>query len=154
MGQYDQTFDIKINVGHCDLCFIVHWFCLIYWRLFDIWKSVFGILSQYDPTCDRKLNVVTVMYISWPSDFAFTSWRLFDVWTSYFGIMGQYNPIFDLKINVGHCDLYFVVQWFLSYIAKAIWMMSVIFSDNETVWCDPNFDHKVNIGQHDIYFKG
>ena len=30
----------------------------------------------------------------------------------YFGIMNQYDPRFDLKINVGHCDLYFMVQWF------------------------------------------
>ena len=39
-------------------------------------------------------------------------WRLFDVWTSYFGIMSPYDTTFDLKINVGHCDLYFKVQWF------------------------------------------
>ena len=39
-------------------------------------------------------------------------WRLFDVSTSYFGIMSQYDTMFDLKLNVGHCDLYFMVQWF------------------------------------------
>ena len=33
---------------------------------------------------------------------------VFNVWTSLFGILSQY----DLKINVGHCDLYFMVQWF------------------------------------------
>ena len=35
-----------------------------------------------------------------------------DVWASYFRIMSQYDTTFDLKINVGHCDLYFMVQWF------------------------------------------
>ena len=41
-----------------------------------------------------------------------SSWRLFDVYTSYFGITSQCDPTSDLKINVGHCDLYFMVQWF------------------------------------------
>ena len=35
MGQYDQTFDLKINVCHCDLYFMVQWFCLMSQRLFD-----------------------------------------------------------------------------------------------------------------------
>ena len=34
-------FDRKINVAHCDLYFIVQWFCLISWRLFDVWTSFF-----------------------------------------------------------------------------------------------------------------
>ena len=38
--------------------------------------------------------------------------KTFDVWTPYYGIMSQYGRMFDLKINVGHCDLYFMVQWF------------------------------------------
>ena len=49
--------------------FKVQWFCLISWRLFDVWTSYFGIMSQYDTTCDLKINV-TVTYISWSSDFA------------------------------------------------------------------------------------
>ena len=35
MSQYDPMFDQKINVGHCDLYFIVHWFCLISLYLMD-----------------------------------------------------------------------------------------------------------------------
>ena len=57
MSQYDTTFDLKINVGHCDLYFIVQWFCLISWRLFDTWTPYFGIMSQYDPMFDLKINV-------------------------------------------------------------------------------------------------
>ena len=41
MGQYDQTFDLKINVCHYDLYFMVHWFCLISQWLFDGWTSYF-----------------------------------------------------------------------------------------------------------------
>ena len=73
-------------------------------------------------------------YISWSSDFCLISWRLFDVWTSLFGIVNQYDPMFHLKINVSQCDLYFMVQWFLPYISKTSWWMSVIFLDNETMW--------------------
>ena len=63
------------------------------------------------------------------------SWSLLDVWTSYFGIMSQYNPRFDLKINVGHCDLYFMVQWFC-LILKTIWWMNIILWDYMSVWPD------------------
>ena len=66
--------------------------------------------------------------------FYLISWRLFDACTSYFGIMNQYDPRFDLKINVGHCDLHFMVQWFLSCILKTIWCTNIIIWDNELVW--------------------
>ena len=98
--------------GQLDPYFTVHRFCLISWRLFDVWTSYFGIMRQYDLTCDLKINVGhcdLYFMVQW---FCLISWRLFDIWTSYFGIMSQYDPKFDLKINVGHCDLYFMVQWF------------------------------------------
>ena len=125
MNQYDPTFDLKINVGHCDLYSMVQWFCLISWRLFDVWTILFGIMSQYDPKFDLKINIGhydLYFMVQW---FYRISWRLFDVWTSYFGIKGQYDLTFDLRIN-GPVTL--------SYISKTIWCMSVIFSDNETVW--------------------
>ena len=89
----------------------VMWFCLISWRLFDVWTSYFGILSQFDTAFDLKINVEhydLYLMVQW---FCLMSRRLFDVWTSYFRIMSQYVTTFDLKINVGHCDLYFMVQW-------------------------------------------
>ena len=36
---------------------------------------------------------------------------LFDVGISLCGIMSRYDSKFDLKINVGHCDVYFMVQF-------------------------------------------
>ena len=134
MSQYDTTFDLKINVGHCDLYFMVQWFCLISWRLFDVWTSYFRIMSQYDPTFDLKINVGhcdLYFMVQW---FCLISWRLFDVWTSYFRIMSQYDPTFDLKLNVGHYDLYFMVQWFLPYISKTICSINIILQDYESVW--------------------
>ena len=46
----------KINVGHCDLYFMVQWFCHISWRLFDVWTSLFRIMNQYDPKFDLKIK--------------------------------------------------------------------------------------------------
>ena len=57
MGQCDQTFDLKINVGHCDLYFMVQEFCLMSWRLFDVCTSYFGIMNLYDLRFDLKINV-------------------------------------------------------------------------------------------------
>ena len=55
--QYDPTFDLKLNVGHCDIYFMVQWLCLIPWKPFHVWTSLFGIMNQYDPTHDLKINV-------------------------------------------------------------------------------------------------
>ena len=85
--------------SHCDLYFSVQWLCLIPWRLFHVWTSLFGIMNQYDPTHDLKINVGhcdLYFMVHW---FYVISWRLFDVWTSSLGIMGQYDRTFP-KINV------------------------------------------------------
>ena len=55
MNQYDPTFDLKINVGHCDLCFMVQ--CLISPRLFDGCVSYFQIMRQCDSNFDLKINI-------------------------------------------------------------------------------------------------
>ena len=105
MNQYDPTFDLKINVGHCNLYSTVKWFCLISWRLFDVWTILFVIMSQYDPKFYLKINIGhydLYFMVQW---FCLISWWLFGVCTSYFGSMNQYDPTFDLKINVGQCDL-------------------------------------------------
>ena len=57
MNQYDPMHDLKINVGCCDLYFMVQWFCVISWRLFDVWTSSLGIIDQYDRTFDFRMNV-------------------------------------------------------------------------------------------------
>ena len=105
-------FDLKKFVAHCDLYFMVQWFCLISWKLFSGWTSYFGIMNQYDPTCDLQIFVGhcdLYFMVHWICPL---SWRLFDVWTSYFQIMSHCDKTVDLEINVGHCDLYFMVQWF------------------------------------------
>ena len=129
-----RTFDLKINVGHCDLYFIVQWFYLISWRLFDIWTPYFGIMSQYDPVFDLKICVAhcdLYFIVHW---FCEISWKLFCGWTSYFGIMSQYDPrppnicrslwpIFHGPLN-------------LPFILKTVWCMNIILLDYESVWHD------------------
>ena len=41
----------------------------------------------------------------------------------------------DLRINVGHCDLYFMVQWFC-LISWRLWCMNILLRDYESVWPD------------------
>ena len=36
--------DLKVNVGHCDLYFIVQWFYVTSWRQFNVLLSYFGII--------------------------------------------------------------------------------------------------------------
>ena len=84
MNQYDPTHDLKINVGHCDLYFMVQWFCVVSWRLFDVWTSTLGIKGQYDRTFDQKINVChydLYFMVHW---FCLISQRLSDWGVSYF----------------------------------------------------------------------
>ena len=103
--------------GQHDLYFMVQWFCLTSWRLFDVCTSYFGSMNQYDPMFDLKINVGHCDLYSMVQWFCLISWKLFDAWTLLFGIMSQYDPKFDLKINIGHFDLYLGR-------AKRIWYLS------------------------------
>ena len=66
--------------------------------------------------------------------------------TVWFGIMSRYDPTFDLKINVGHCDLYFMIQWFCHIFPRPFdgWVSYFQIMRH----CDPNFVLQINIGQH------
>ena len=125
------TFDLKISVGHCDLYLMIKWFFLMSWRLFDVWTSLFGILSQYDPKFDLKINIGQCDLISLSSDFALyledylmyehNTWDYGSVWPDIWPQNKWWWTIFHGPV-------------ILSYTFKTIWCMSIIFSDNETVW--------------------
>ena len=40
--------------------------------------------------------------------------------------MSQYDPIIDLKVNVGHCDLYFMVQFMLHLEKKLLYYYHIL----------------------------
>ena len=116
MSWHDPTFDHRINVGYCDLYFMVKWFCVISWRLFDVWTLYFGCISRSSDFAsyleDWCMNIKFVIMsqcdvafglnncrsllptFSWPSDFAM-SWIVFNGWTSYFVIISQCDTTFD-----------------------------------------------------------
>ena len=70
LSQYDPMSDLKIFIGHCDLYFIVQWFCLISWRLFDVWTLYFVIMSQCNGAFALKQCRSQWSIFSWSSDFA------------------------------------------------------------------------------------
>ena len=135
--------------GQHDLYFRIQWFCLISWRLFDVWTLYFGIMSQYNTTFDLKINVGhcdLYFMVQW---FCLIAWRLFDIWTPYFGIMSQYDPMFDFKIFVGHRDLYFMVQWF----CLIAWRLFDIWTPYFGIMSqyDPIFDLNIFVGHWPIF---
>ena len=130
-----------------DLYFMVQWFCLISWRLFDVCTSYFQSMNQYDPV--------------WPKNKCRSLWPIFHgsvivpyilktTWASLFGIMNQYDLMHDLKINVGHCDLYFTVQWFCLISWRLVDVCTSYFRSMNQY--DPTFDLKINVGHCDLYF--
>ena len=146
MGQYDPTFDLKINVGHCDRYFLVQWFCLY----FEDWCMSI-ILQDYE---SARPNI-------WPQTKCRSLWPIFYsplilpyILTSWYvniklRIMSQYDMTFDLKINVGHCDLYFMVQWFylVSWRLFDVWtsLFGIMSQYHMT------FDLKINVGHSPIF---
>ena len=142
IGQYDLKFDLKINVCHCDLYFMVHWFCLISQRLFDGWVSYFQIMRKCDPNLDLKIN--TDKYRStWPVFHGLVILLniLKIVWLMNIinGIMDQCDTKIDL-IKYGSV--------ILLYILKTIWWRNVGIMDQ----CDTKIDIFKYMWVSDLYF--
>ena len=134
MSQYDLTHDLKINVGHCDLYFMVHWFCLISWRLFDVWTSYFGIMSQYDLTF-------------WPQNTCTSLWLIFHdpvilpyiLKTLWCMNIWDYESVWPNVWPQNKCRSLWPIfhgPVILPYILKTLWCMSIILWDYESVWPD------------------
>ena len=86
--------------GEHDLYFTVQWFCLISWKLFDVWTSYFGIMSRYDPMFDLKINVGNWPIFHGP---VILPYILKTVWCMKI-ILPDYEYVwrrFDLKIRPG-----------------------------------------------------
>ena len=75
---------------------------------------------------------------------------IFDISTPYFWSMSQYDPMFDLKTFVGHCDLYFKVQWFCFIFWKLFSGWTSYFGIMSRY--DPTSDLKIFVGHCDLYF--
>ena len=79
MSQYDWMFDLKINVGYCD---IFHGPVILACILkTNVWTSYFGIISQYDTPFDLKINVGHCDLYFMFQWFCLIFLGLFDIWT-------------------------------------------------------------------------
>ena len=118
----------KINVGHCDLYFMVQCFCLISWKLFSSWTSYFRTMSLYDPTSDLKIFIRHCdlhFMVLW---FCLISWKRFHVWTLYFVIMSQCNAAFALKQCRSQWSIF---SWSSDF---ALYLKKYLMANYHTVW--------------------
>ena len=121
--------------GQHDLYFIVQWFCLISWRLFDVCTSYFGSMNQHDPTFDLKINVghwpifhgpMILPYILktiWCMNIII--WDYESVWPKVWP-QNKYRSLWPI----------FHGPVILPYILKTIWCMYIILREYESVWPD------------------
>ena len=107
--------DAKICLIKCmwvsDLHFMVQWFCLISWRLFDGWMLYWRYWFSVTQTLTLNYICRSVTYISWSGDFTLYlenylmdkchNWNIGFVWCK------------DLSQKcMWVSDLHFMVQWF------------------------------------------
>ena len=126
-------FDRKINVGHCDLYFMVQWFCLVSWRPFDVWTSLFRIRNQYDPTFALKINVGhcdLYFMVQWFCIILKTVWFMNIILRGYELVW----PDIWLQNKCRSLWPIFYGPVILPYILKTIWCMYIILWDYEPVW--------------------
>ena len=150
MSQYDPTCDLKIFVGHCDLYFMVHWFCPLSSRLFDVCTSYFGIYESVWPDM-------------WPPNIYRSLWPIFHgplnlpfilktVWCMNI-ILLEYESVWHDIWPRNKCrSLWpiFHVPVILPYISNTIWWMNVIRLKMSP--CNTSFDLKIYLGHSDLYF--
>ena len=133
MRHYDQTFDLKINVGHCDLYFMVQWFCLISWRLFDVCRSYFEIWISMTRGLTSKYMKVIVTYILWSSDFAL----YLEDYLMYENHYWDYDSLWPDVWQQNKCRSLLPIfhgPVILRYILRTIWCMNIILQDYGSLW--------------------
>ena len=135
--------------GQHDPYFTFQWFWLISWRLFDVNITLWDYESVWPDVWPQNNCRSLWPIFHGPVILSYIS-KIVDVWTSYFRIMSQYDRTFDLKINVGHCDLYFMVQWFCLIFWKQFDVWTSYFGITNQY--DRTFDLKINVGHCDLYF--
>ena len=133
--------------GQHDPYVTVHWFCLISWRLFDVWTSHFGIMSQYDLTCDLKINVGHWPIFHGP---VILPYILKSVWYMNILLRNCESVWLDVWPQNKYRSLWPIVHGpvILPYILKTIWTSYFgIMSEYDTT-----FDLKINVGHYDLCY--
>ena len=149
MNQYDSTFDLKVDVGYCDLYFMVQWFYITSWRQFDVWTLYFGIMGQYDMIFDLKINVGLCYLYFMAQWFCLISPTLFDAPVSYFQTMRQCDQHFDLKVNMSWPIFHGLVILLNTFLI--IWWINIKVGIMDQ--CDTSdWPYQVYVGQWSIFY--
>ena len=151
---YDLMFDLKINVGHCDLYFMVHWFCLISLRLFDIWRPNLGIMSQYDPIFYLKNKYRSL----WPIFHGpvLVPFILKTIWCMNI-ILQDYESVWPDIWSQNKCMPLWPIfhgPVILSYILKTVWCMNIILRVSCSLKKEQGAFRKRVHGAHWVIRKG
>ena len=129
MSQYAPKFDLKINIGHYDIYFMVQWFCLISRRLFDVCTSYFGSMNQYDQTFDLKINVGHCDLYSMVQWFCLIPWKTISCMNI---IVWDYESVWPKVLPQNKYRSLWPIFYgpvILHYILKTIWCMNIILWD-------------------------
>ena len=148
LTQYDPTLDLKINVDKLKCISCSSDFALS-WRVFDVWTS----LRDYE----------SVWPDVWPQNKCRSLWPIFHgpvilpyilktFWCMNI-ILRDYESVWwDIwpQKNVGHCDLYFMVQW----LFLISWRLFDVWTSYFLILCqyDTTLDLKINVGHCCVYF--
>ena len=145
----DPMNDHLLCLGHCDLYFMVQWFCLISWIYLLDKCNTWDINSMWPN--------------EWPLTISRSLWPIFHAsvilpyilnticWINVTpGILVPCDPMNDHLLYLGHCDLYFMLQWFCLISSNTICLINV--TPGILVPCDPMKDHLLYLGHCDLYF--
>ena len=105
----DPIIDVKIYLCWCDLYIMVQWFCLEYylldkchtWDISSMWPN------EWPLTISRSLWPIFHGSVILPYILNTICWINVTP-----GILLPCDPMNDHLLYLGHCDLYFMVQWF------------------------------------------
>ena len=138
--------DAKIYLIKCmwvsDLHFMVLWFCLIYWKLFDGLMLYWGYWFSVTQTLNWNYICRSVTYISWSSDFVlYLEDYLMDKYHNC-NIGSMWCKYLPHKMCVGQWPTFHgPVIW--SYNLKTIWWINLVLEI--LIQCDTNIELKLYI---------
>ena len=147
MKWHDTVFNLNMNVSHCDLYFMVQWFCFISRRIFDIF-TYFQSMKWDDTTFD--LNIILshcdlYFMVQWFTYISKTIWHMHIIFPDYEIVWHNLWPQYEYKSlwPIFHGPV------ILPYIWKIIWQMNIILPDYKILW--HNVWPHMNVGQGMTY---
>ena len=139
-----MTFDLKINVGLCDLYFMDQWFCLISPSLYDAW-----VIFSDNKTVWCKLQPQSKYKSTWPIFhglvFLLNIFKIIWWMTTIVGIMDQCDTM------PSKCRSVTYILWFSDFASclEDYLMEKCCSWDNGSVWLDRPC--KIYVGQWPIF---